>query len=112
MQSSHELLDRDQYPRYSIRVAAQLTGLKQGRLRAWERRYGVPSPTRRANGHRLYAEYDLRLARWLAAQTEAGLSIARAVDFLHHLRLRGQDPIALPALPQDRPGEARQADRI
>jgi DNA-binding transcriptional MerR regulator len=109
MQSSRELLDQDRYPRYSIQVAARLTGLKPGRLRAWERRYGAPSPTRRPNGHRLYA---LRLVRWLAAQTVAGLSIGRAVDFLHHLRLRGQDPIALPSLTPTRPDDTPQDPRI
>jgi DNA-binding transcriptional MerR regulator len=112
MHANQERFDRDRYPRYSIQAAARLTGLKPGRLRAWERRYGVPSPTRRSNGHRLYAEYDLRVVRWLAAQTVAGLTIGRAVDFLHHLRLRGQDPIALPSLTQTALGDGRQDDRI
>jgi DNA-binding transcriptional MerR regulator len=112
MFAAQERFDGDRYPRYSIQAAARLTGLNPARLRAWERRYGVPAPSRRPNGHRLYAEYDLRLVRWLAAQTVAGLTIGRAVDFLHHLRLRGRDPIALPEPPQTAPSDARQDDRI
>jgi DNA-binding transcriptional MerR regulator len=112
MQPYQEPFDQDRYPRYTIQAAARLTGLKPSRLRAWERRYGVPSPTRRPNGHRLYAEYDLRLVRWLAAQTVAGLTIGRAVDFLHHLHLRGHDPIALPTVRRLRGGESRQGDQI
>jgi DNA-binding transcriptional MerR regulator len=111
MQASPEAFDRDRYPRYSIQAAARLTGLKPGRLRVWERRYGVPAPRRRPNGHRLYSEYDLRMVRWLAAQKAAGLSVGRAVDFLHHLRLHGQDPIALPPPAGTRAGSAHQGDR-
>lgn len=103
MQKAEHLSDQDQYPKYGIHAAGRLTGLKPGTLRAWERRYGIPSPGRRPNGHRLYTEYDIRLVRWLRAQTNAGLTIGRAVDFLQHLYARGEDPIAhLPPPQTDR----------
>ncbi|MCA9937221.1 MAG: MerR family DNA-binding transcriptional regulator, partial [Anaerolineales bacterium] len=40
-----------------MKVVVQETGLKPDTLRAWERRYGVPSPERTAGGHRLYSQY-------------------------------------------------------
>jgi DNA-binding transcriptional MerR regulator len=107
MQSFNKLSDEDRYPKYGIRAAWKHTGLKPGTLRAWERRYGVPSPLRQSNGHRLYTEYDLRLLRWLAAQTEAGMTIGRAVDFLRHLQSRGQDPIARDPQSQRPPADIR-----
>jgi DNA-binding transcriptional MerR regulator len=107
MQPFNKPSDEDQYPKYGIRAAWQRTGLKPGTMRAWERRYGVPSPLRRPNGHRLYAEYDLKLLRWLVAQTEAGMTIGRAVDFLNHLRSQGQDPIGRPAHSPGPPGDTR-----
>lgn len=107
MQPFSRSSDEDRYPKYSIRVAWQQTGLKPGTLRAWERRYGLPSPLRRPNGHRLYTEYDLRLLHWLVAQTRAGMTIGRAVDFLRHLQLRGQDPIARAPQSQEPPADIR-----
>lgn len=95
MHPSHDPDSEDRYPKYTIHTASRLTGLKAGTLRAWERRYGIPTPHRSASGHRLYAEYDLRLLRWLSAQTGAGMTIRRAVDFLRHLRSHGEDPAGM-----------------
>jgi MerR family transcriptional regulator, light-induced transcriptional regulator len=36
----------------------QLTGVGAARLRAWERRYGFPSPSRLPGGRRRYSEAD------------------------------------------------------
>ncbi|HLC05216.1 MAG TPA: MerR family transcriptional regulator [Anaerolineales bacterium] len=119
MQTSLDLAGQDRYPKYGIRAAARLTGLTPGTLRAWERRYGVPSPGRRQNGHRLYTEYDIRLVQWLKAQTNAGLTIGRAVDFLNHLHSDGEDPIAQGSRAQTEPfktgsigGEANRGEFI
>lgn len=43
----------------TIRQAAQLTGVPEHTLRAWERRYGVFRPTRTAGGYRVYDEQAL-----------------------------------------------------
>ncbi|MCA9849313.1 MAG: MerR family transcriptional regulator, partial [Dehalococcoidia bacterium] len=32
--------------RYTVRAAARATGVTEGRLRTWERRYGIPKPGR------------------------------------------------------------------
>jgi DNA-binding transcriptional MerR regulator len=38
---------------YTIKQAAQLTGVPEGSLRAWERRYGVVVPHRTQAGYRI-----------------------------------------------------------
>jgi DNA-binding transcriptional MerR regulator len=85
----------DQLPVYNIKAVARLVGLLPVTLRAWERRYGLPAPRRGDQGYRLYSEYDLRTLRWLKTQIDAGLSIGRAVEFLHEMRSAGQDPAIL-----------------
>lgn len=79
-------------PVYNIKAVSRLVGLLPVTLRAWERRYGLPSPHRGEQGYRLYSEHDLRTLRWLKQQIDSGLSISRAVDYLHDLRNTGQDP--------------------
>jgi len=48
-------------------------------FRAWERRYGLPAPTRTDGNQRLYSERDIALIGWLRDQTKAGLTISQAV---------------------------------
>ena len=43
---------------YTIKEAAARTGLSVPVLRAWERRYGIVSPTRTAGGYRVYDDAD------------------------------------------------------
>jgi DNA-binding transcriptional MerR regulator len=47
-------------------------------LRAWERRYGIPSPTRTDGGFRLYGGDDERRVRRMLQNLEQGLSAAEA----------------------------------
>ena len=51
---------------YTIKQAAQRTGIAIPTIRVWERRYGVVSPTRTAAGYRLYDERSI--ARLTAMQ--------------------------------------------
>ncbi len=44
---------------YTIKQAAARTGLNVPTIRAWERRYGVVSPTRTAAGYRLYDDTSI-----------------------------------------------------
>jgi MerR family transcriptional regulator, light-induced transcriptional regulator len=84
----------DRAPIYNIKAVSRLVGLLPVTLRAWERRYGLPSPGRGEQGYRLYSEHDVRTLRWLKAQNESGLSIGRAVEYLNELRTSGYDPTA------------------
>jgi DNA-binding transcriptional MerR regulator/methylmalonyl-CoA mutase cobalamin-binding subunit len=65
---------------YTVKVAAERAGVTPELLRAWERRYGVPSPARGPSGYRLYSEEDIRTVRWIREQTESGLSVRQAVE--------------------------------
>ncbi len=65
---------------YTVKVAAERAGVTPELLRAWERRYGVPSPARSASGYRLYSEEDIRAVRWIREKIEWGLSARQAVE--------------------------------
>ena len=61
--------------RHPIRVVAQRTGLSTPVLRAWERRYGVVTPSRSDGGQRLYSDADIRRLQLLATAVDGGRSI-------------------------------------
>lgn len=52
---------------YTIKRAAELTGVAEATLRAWERRYGVVRPGRTEAGYRVYDEADLTRIRQMSA---------------------------------------------
>jgi DNA-binding transcriptional MerR regulator len=81
-------------PLYNSSVVVRETGLKADTLRAWERRFGVPRPSRTPGGHRQYSEKDIAIVQWLLARQEEGMRISRAVQLLNHLQDQGQDPFA------------------
>ena len=67
-------------PVFNLKAVLQETGLIADTLRAWERRYGLPTPNRSAGGHRLYSQYDIETIKWLIARQAEGLSISRGVQ--------------------------------
>ena len=67
-------------PVYNTRAVVQRTGVPADTFRAWERRYGVPVPSRTAGNQRLYSERDIAVVLWLRDQTREGLSISQAVQ--------------------------------
>ena len=72
----------DGHPRYSISVAAELTGLHQQTLRVYEAR-GLVRPRRTPGGTRRYSEADLERLRRVALLTgELGLNLAGATRVL------------------------------
>ena len=80
-------------PYLNLKAVVQQTGLKPDTLRAWERRYGLPTPERSSGGHRLYTRHDVDTLKWLIARQKEGLSIARAVDLWRQMESKGQDPL-------------------
>jgi methanogenic corrinoid protein MtbC1 len=80
-------------PKYNLRFVIKETGLKADTLRAWERRYNLPSPQRTAGGHRLFSDYDVETIKWLIARQEEGVSIRLAVDLWRETLNKGQDPL-------------------
>ncbi|MDH5587682.1 MAG: MerR family transcriptional regulator, partial [Nitrospirota bacterium] len=65
---------------YRIHRFSKLTGLTTHVIRAWERRYGLVTPTRGANRYRLYNDEDVRLFRYLKAQVDQGTSIGELAE--------------------------------
>lgn len=63
---------------YTIKQTAQLTGVPSAKLRAWESRYGVPTPTRSESGYRFYDKADIADIIGLRTLVEAGWSPAEA----------------------------------
>lgn len=81
-------------PAFNLKAVLHETGLAADTLRAWERRYGLPTPQRTAGGHRLYSQYDIETIKWLIARQAEGLSISRAVDLWNEQTASGTDPLA------------------
>lgn len=91
------------HPSYNIKAVAQMLGLLPVTLRAWERRYGLPSPVRGGQGYRLYSDHDLQTLRWLKAQIGTGMNIGQAARKLNQLRGTGLDPAARDISPLEKP---------
>ena len=62
---------------YTIKRAAELTGVPAATLRAWERRYGLLHPQRTAGGHRVYTRADLDTLHRIRALVEGGMAIGQ-----------------------------------
>lgn len=64
--------------RFRINWVAENTGVPEATLRAWERRYQVPKPSRTPSGYRLYSEDDVAQVQKMRELCEAGISAADA----------------------------------
>lgn len=84
----------DDAPHFNLKVVVNETGVKPDTLRAWERRYGLPEPTRTDGGHRLYSQYDIDTIKWLLARQNEGLSISRAVKLWQTIKSESREPLA------------------
>lgn len=67
---------------FRIHVVAELTGVPEPTLRAWERRYGIPSPERTASGYRLYSAQEVEQVREMRRLSEGGMAAAEAARLL------------------------------
>lgn len=65
-------------PRFRIHTVAEMTGIPASTLRAWERRYGIPSPERTPSAYRLYSEDDVGLLRRMKCLCDGGISPSEA----------------------------------
>jgi DICT domain-containing protein len=73
----------------SIGELSRLTSVPEATLRMWERRHGVPAPSRLPGGHRRYARGDVELVRHIAAERAAGTPLQVAIA---HARARADGP--------------------
>ncbi len=84
-------------------MAAEMSGVKEGLIRAWERRYGVLKPPRSPGGYRTYTMADIEILKRLKRLTEEGIAIADAVKMLPAIKREARDDEAqsAPKLPQE-----------
>lgn len=92
---------KDALGRYRINVVSELTGIPAATLRAWERRYGIPTPARTASAYRLYNEGDVRELKRLRDLCASGMAIAEAARLVRADRDR---PTSSPPAGPDVPG--------
>ncbi|MGH8418259.1 MAG: MerR family transcriptional regulator [Pseudomonas sp.] len=69
-----------------IREVSRLTGVNSVTLRAWERRYGLITPTRTDGGHRLYTQADVETVRSILMWTERGVAVSKVGKVLAGIR--------------------------
>ena len=67
---------------YRIRTVSELTGVSSATLRAWERRYGVPAPSRTPSAYRLYSDEDVALILKMRDLVKAGMAPAESARHL------------------------------
>ncbi len=65
---------------YTIKRAAELTGLSVATLRAWERRYGIVAPRRTDAGYRLYDAGAVQAITVMNSLVQAGWSARQAAE--------------------------------
>lgn len=82
----------DQPGRFRINWVAETTGIPEATLRAWERRYSVPKPSRTPSGYRLYSQDDVAQVRRMRELCDAGISPADAAKEI----LMEQEPAEAP----------------
>lgn len=78
---------------YRIHMAAEMTGVSEGLIRAWERRYGVLKPRRTPSGYRAYTQADIEVLKRLKKLTEEGVAIAEAVRLLPRIRREAKEHV-------------------
>ncbi len=69
---------------------ARRTGLTQQAIRAWEARFGFPTPERSAGGRREYAEADVERVQRVLALKGSGVRLASAVARVRHEEQTGR----------------------
>lgn len=69
-------------PLFTASEVEERTGIPANTLRQWERRYGIPNPSRAVNGYRLYSQTDLEGIEFIQAHLGSGVTVSRAVELL------------------------------
>jgi DNA-binding transcriptional MerR regulator len=96
---------------YRINIAAEMSGVSEGLIRAWERRYGVLKPKRTPSGYRAYTEADISVLKRLKQLTEEGVSIAEAVKLLPSIKRDVKETLERAERATVRAPKAGQTDR-
>ena len=82
---------------YTIKRASEMTGLTEGTLRVWERRYGIVKPMRSEGGYRLYDDDAIRTISLVPGLVQQGWSPKNASAEIIRRREDGRHfPVAPP----------------
>jgi DNA-binding transcriptional MerR regulator len=92
---------------YRIQAVSEQLGVPAATLRAWERRYGVPSPTRTASAYRLYADADVEIIRTMRDLVQGGVAPAEAAR-----QVLADRPVVAAAEADDQDPYAAACERI
>ncbi len=95
---------------YRIQKVAELTGVPQATLRAWERRYGIPTPSRTDSGYRLYGDAQVAEVLTMRRLCESGLAASEAAKEARATRRQAAAPP--PVRTKASPPLGAVADRI
>src|SRR3954452_18643863 len=96
---------------YTIKHAAEVTGLSPATMRAWERRYGIGTPHRTEAGYRLYDEQAIQALVSMAALVAAGWSAREAAEETARQGSAGASSARGAASPASPQGPDRRPDR-
>lgn len=75
----------DPEPIYNLKAVVQKTGIPAASLRAWEKRYAILTPVRKANGHRVYPASEVAKLLRIKALMAQGMSISQVAEQLRNL---------------------------
>ena len=95
---------------YTVKRAAELTGLPADTLRMWERRYAIVEPARSDGGYRLYDDPALRRLSAMRSLVDSGWTAREAARRVLSDEARGVD--AAPTPPADARGDVGALARI
>jgi DNA-binding transcriptional MerR regulator len=90
--------------KYRIQTVAEMTGVPAATLRAWERRYGIPTPERTSSSYRLFSDHDVAAIRKLKELCDEGMSPAEAARQVVRVEEASNTPVE--SDPYVRAGEA------
>ena len=77
MRNSTKKTESPETALYPIRTVSDLTDVNAITLRAWERRYGLFEPVRKASGHRLYTQAHIDLITRVVGLLDRGMRIGQ-----------------------------------
>jgi DNA-binding transcriptional MerR regulator len=79
--------------KYRIQTVAEMTGVPAATLRAWERRYGIPSPERSSSAYRLFSDHDVAAIRKLKELCDEGMAPAEAARTVVRIEQASNTPV-------------------
>lgn len=85
--------------RFRIQSVAEMTGVPASTLRAWEQRYGFPSPERTASSYRVYSDADVQRIAKIRSLCDSGMAPAEAVAEILEQEERAAAPPSSPRPP-------------